>query len=80
MDHGVVRSIQSLAIPFVGDHRNLAVIFVADDSAIPVLARDLPTAVIERVAIAVAGRMTELTHMTVVFDQAKLGISRNVAP
>ena len=80
MHDDVVRRIQPLALELVGDDRHRAVRLVAHDAAAAVLARELPAFVVERVAVAVAGRIAERRDAAVVFDPAHLDVVRNVAP
>ena len=80
MHDDVVGRVQALALELFGDHGDRAVRLVADDAAAAVLARQLPAFEIERVAVAVAGRIAEHSHAPVVFDPAHLDVVRNVAP
>src|SRR5690606_6120240 len=56
MDDGVVRRIEPPAVVAIGKHGDGAVVFITYDAASAMLARDLPSLEIERVAVAVAGR------------------------
>jgi hypothetical protein len=69
-------------LPFelIGDHRDRAVGLIANHAAAAVLARELTAFIVEGIAIAVAGRITEHRHARVVFDPAQLHVGWNVAP
>ena len=80
MHHDVVRRVEPLALKLLGDHRDRAVRLVAHDAPAAVLAGELTPFVVERVAVAVAGRIAEHRDAAVVFDPAHLHVVRDVAP
>ena len=53
---------------------------VARDAPAAVLARELPALEVERVAVAVAGRLAERRDVRVVLEEAQLAVVRDVAP
>src|SRR4029453_7225682 len=58
----------------------LAVVLVADDAAVAVLARDLASFAIEGVAVGVAGGAAHHAGVAVVFKPAELNIVGDVGP
>jgi hypothetical protein len=80
MDHDIVGSVQRFALPFIRQHGYCALMFVTDHAAIAVFASNLPSLKIEGVAVAVARRTAEDTHMTILFQPPHLAIIGNVAP
>ena len=80
MHHDVVRRIQSLSLKFVGDDRHRPVRFISHHAAAAVLAGELASFEIERVAVAVAGRIAEDGDAAVFFDPAHLDVVRDIAP
>src|SRR5207247_10949111 len=76
----IVGSVELLALPGVGENRDSAGLLVADDAAIAVLEGDLPVLEIERVAVAVAGRLAEDADVAVFVQPAELPVVRNIAP
>src|SRR5262249_46863790 len=80
VDHGVVGSVESLAGEVVGQDGGLAVVLVADDAAMAVLARDLPSFAIEGVAVGVAGGLAHDADVAGVFQPAELDVVGDVRP
>jgi hypothetical protein len=76
----IVRRIEALAVEGVGDHRDRAVVLIADDASRQMLAGDLPALEIKSVAVAVVGRGAENADLSVVVEPAQLAIVRDVAP
>jgi hypothetical protein len=80
VDDGIVWSIELFTIEFVGKNSSLSVVLVADDTAIPVFAGDLPALPIEGVSVAVSARVTKGADMAVFIKPSKLHVVGNVAP
>src|SRR5580693_2950617 len=78
MDDGIIRRVQRLAAEAVGQNGRLAVMFVADDAAVAMLARDLASLEVEGIAVGTAGGVTHHADMAVVLDPAKLDVVRDV--
>ena len=80
--HTVVGRVELLAVvALVGEHRDGAVVLVADHVAGPVAERDLASAVVERVAVAVAGRVPEAPpDVAVLLAPPEALVVRDVAP
>ena len=76
----VVGGVERLALELVGQHGDAAVVLVADHAAVAVLAGDLPALVVERVAVAVAGRVAEDADVAVLLQPAQLDVVGDVAP
>ena len=80
MTRDVVRRIQPLALERIGDHRDRSVVLVAHHAAAGMLARELASLMIERVAVAVARRLAEHGDAPVILDPSHLPVVRDVAP
>ena len=80
MWNDVIRRIQALPVVRIRDHSHGAVVFPADYAAQQVLARNLTALKIERVAVAVVGRVAVLRDAPVVEDPAPLDVPRYVTP
>src|SRR5712691_333147 len=80
MHHDIVGRVEPLALELVRNHRDRAVVFVANHAPAPVLAGKLAALVVESVSVAVAGGIAEHGHAVVVFDPAHLYVVGNVAP
>src|SRR5712671_1704532 len=80
MGRDVVWRIEVLALPELGDDADRAVMLVANHTPAAMLARNLSTLMIERVAVAVVRRLAEHRDAAVVFDVAQLAIVGDVAP
>ena len=80
MHHDVVGRVQPLALEFVGDHGDGPGWLVAHHAAAAVLAGELPALEVERVAVAVAGRVAEHGDAAVLLDPAHLDVVGDVAP
>jgi hypothetical protein len=76
----VVRRIQPLAHVAFSDRGDRSVVLVARDSTTGVLARDLTSLKVERVAVAVVRRIPEHRYAAIVVDPAALHAHRHVAP
>ena len=79
MDDSIVRRVEWFAVECGPQHGLGAVVFVAHDAAVSVLAGDLPAPIVERVAVAVAAGFAENGHAVVVLDPAQLQVVRDVA-
>ena len=72
MDYNVVGRVQWLPLPLVGKNRDCSTVLVPDDTARRMLASDLPSLVVKRVAVAVPGRRAESADMpTFLIDSYK---------
>ena len=80
VDDGVVRRIELLAVVGGGEDGRRAVVLVAHDLPVAVLAGDLAPLPVEGVAVAVAGRVAEDADVAILFEPAQLDIVRDVAP
>src|SRR5207247_5082161 len=80
MHDDVVGGVQPLALILVGDYGDGPGRLVPDDATAAVLARELPALVVERVAVAVPGRVTEDRDVAVLFNPAHLDVVGDVAP
>ena len=80
MRHDIVGRVQLLAVEGVGQHRRRTVELVPHDAPCQVLARELASLEVERVAVAVVGRAAEHRDPAVVLDPAQLAVVGNVAP
>src|SRR5580700_10578489 len=80
MHHDIVRRVQPLAFELVGDDGDGAIVFVAHHAASAVFAGKLAAFVIERVAVAVAGGITEGGDAAVFFKPSHLDVVGDVAP
>src|SRR5262249_44258926 len=80
MDDDVVRRVQSLALKLFSDDRDGPIRFIANDAAAAMLAGELPSFEVERIAVAVAGRIAEGRNVAILFDPAHLHVVGNVAP
>ena len=80
MDDDVVRRVQAPALETVRDDRHRAGVLVARHAPAAVLAGDLAPFVVERVAVAVAGRAAEDADVAVLLQPAHLAVVRDVAP
>src|SRR5208282_5270364 len=80
VDDGVVRCVERLAIEAIGQDGRLAVVLVADDAAVAVLAGDLAALTVERVAVGVAGGVADDADVAVVLDPAELDVIGDVGP
>jgi len=80
MHHRVVRRVERFPFEFGGEHGHRAVVFVAHQPAIAVLAGELTALVVEGIPVGVAGGVTKNADVTVVFDPAHLNVVGNVAP
>ena len=80
MDDGVVGGVERLAVEVVGQDGGLAVVLVADDPAVAVLAGDLPALAIEGVAVGVTGRVTHHADVAVLLEPAELDVVGDVGP
>src|SRR5712671_6347974 len=80
MGRDVVWRIEVLALPALGDHADRAVMLVANHTPAAMLARDLSSLMIERVAVAVVRWLAEHRDAPVIFDVAQLAIIGDVAP
>src|SRR5262249_15126513 len=72
MGNQVVRRIERFALVIVGDRRERAVVLPANDATVEVFCRKLPPLKVERVAVAVVGRIAEDRNAAVVPDIAVL--------
>src|SRR5579872_197233 len=79
MRHEIIRRVQALAVKAVGNHRHRAVEFPADDAAEEVLGGELPPLEVERVAVAVVGRLAEHADAPVVPQHAELRVALHIA-
>src|SRR5262249_45174581 len=80
MHNDVVRRIQRLAFELLRDDGNRAIRLIARDAPAAVLARKLTPFVVERIAVAVPGRIAKRRDTTVVFDPSQLNVIGNVTP
>jgi hypothetical protein len=80
VDDDVVRRVELLAVPGIGQDSLRAVKLVADDAAVQMLAGDLAALGVEGVAVAVAGRISEDGDVAVLVQPPKLAVVRDVAP
>src|SRR3954466_5550969 len=80
MDHDIVRRIQGLSIPGIGEHGKAAVVFPSGHAPRIVLARELASFEIERIPIAVIGRSTKCAYVTVLFQPPHLSVAGYIAP
>src|SRR5204862_5425170 len=80
VDDDIVGRVKRFVLPFVRQDRERAVVFVADDAAIAVLAGELAAFVVEGVAVAVAARVAEHADVAVFVEQAHLAVVGNIAP
>ena len=80
MHDGVVGRVERLALPVIGQHGDGAVVLVADHAAGAVFAGDLAALPVERVAVAVAGRVAKRADVPVFLEPAQLHIVRDVTP
>ena len=80
MDDGVVGRVEGLALELAGEHGGRAVMLVAHDLAVAVLAGDLPALPVEGVAVTVARRDAEDADGAVILQAAELNVVGNVAP
>src|SRR5207302_412175 len=80
MRRDVVRRIEMPAVVRIGEDGNRAVVLVSHDAPGQMLAGDLASLEIERVAVAVVRRSAEDAHAIVVFEPAQLAVVRDVAP
>src|SRR5207302_5769292 len=80
MHRDVVRRVQPLALIRIGDGGNRSVVLVTDDAARAVLARELATLEIKRVAVAVVRWRAEHRDPSVIVQIAHLTVVRDVAP
>ena len=71
--------LKRLAVEFVGEHRHRAVVLPAHDAAEKVLRRNLAALEVERVAVAVEGRIAEGAHLPGFPDVAILDAGLHVA-
>src|SRR5258706_1248930 len=76
----VVWRVEALTHVRLGNGGNRAVVFIPGDAASSVLAGDLPSLEIERVAITVVRRITEHGDSSVVVNPAALDAHGDVAP
>src|ERR1019366_5747056 len=80
MHHYVVRGIERLALPFLGDHRHAAIVFIAHYAPQTMLAGNLPALEIESVPVAVFRRCAESAGVAVLLQPAHLAVVGDVAP
>ena len=80
VDDGVVGGVEGLAAEAVGQDGGLAVVLVADDAAVAVLAGDLAALAVEGVAIGVAGGAADHADVAVVLEPAELDVVGDVGP
>ena len=80
VDDDIVRRVQTPALETVRDDRHRAGVLVARHAPAAVLAGDLTPRVVERVAVAVAGRAAEDADVAVLLQPAHLAVVRDVAP
>src|SRR5690348_15493732 len=79
MRHDVVRRVERLAIKGVGDDRHRAVVLPAHNAPEEVSARELPTLVIEGIAVRVIGWPAEWRDPPVFPDVAVLDVAGDIA-
>ena len=80
VDDGVVGGIERFAVEPVSQDGRLAVVLVADDAAVAVLAGDLAALAIEGVAVGVAGGVAHHADVAVVLEPAELDVVGDVGP
>src|SRR5579872_1827892 len=80
MDNDVVRGIERLALPFIGENGDGAGMFVADDAACVMLARELTALPIKRISVRIVRRRAEGADVVVFFEPAQLPVVGNIAP
>ena len=80
MHHDIVRRVERLAVPLIGQHRNRAVRLVAHHAPVQMLAGKLAPLVVERVAIAVGAGIAVGADVAVLFEPAHLRVVGDVAP
>src|SRR5690606_35509668 len=80
MHHEILGSIEPAALIAVGDDADPAIGFIAQHAASAVLGGQLPALKVEGVAVAVAGRFTEVRDAAVVLYPAQLPVTGDVAP
>ena len=79
MNHNVVGSVERLALPIIGQHRDSARVLESDDAARVVFASELPAFIIERVAVRIVRRRAESADVPVFLHPAQLAIVRDIA-
>ena len=77
---GSLGAFERLAAEAVGQDGGLAVVLVADDAAVAVLAGDLAALGVERIAVGVAGRAAHHADMAVVLEPAELDVVGDIGP
>src|SRR5262245_57383739 len=77
-DH-VVGRVEALAVVLVRENRGRPVVLVADNTARQVLARDLTSLVVKRVAVAVVRWVAEHGYASSLFEPAHLHVVADVA-
>src|SRR5207247_1859017 len=77
--HDTVRRVQPLAVEFVDQHRDRAVIFGSDDAAPAVLAGDQPSLPVAGIAVGEIRRFSEDAHRTGFFFPFEDALVGNVA-
>ena len=79
MNDHVIRSIERLAVGLLGEHRERAVMFEADQPGS--LGADLPAFEIKGVAVGFVGRFAKLLrNVAVIVEVTELAVGGNVAP
>src|SRR6185369_16501592 len=80
VDEHVIGGVEVLALPALGEHRDRAIVLVANDASGGVLTRDEAASEVEGVAVALGRRLANDADPAVVVEPAELPIVGGVAP
>src|SRR6476660_1139845 len=80
MNNEIVGRVEGFVFPFVGENRHGAAGFVSHNASSSVLARKLSPFPIERVSVAVVGRVAKNANVAIIRDPPVLNIVRNITP
>ena len=80
MNHYVIRGIELLAPETIGQNRYLPIMFVPDDSPVPMFAGELPALKIKSVSVTVSTWFSKIVNPAIILNPSQLTVIGNVAP